>query len=74
MGEEIDPEEENLRVIYDSILDFYEVHNTEKLDDEDSLAVIMDFWIDYGLAALNRRLKAKYKDIIKNVKDPYPGA
>lgn len=68
-----DPEEENLKTVYFALLDFFEANNPEKMSDEDALAVLLDFWIDYGLDALNRILRRKYSKGIDNVMDPYVG-
>lgn len=34
----MDPEELNLKRVYDALLDFYEVHNADMLDDDGKLA------------------------------------
>ena len=68
-----DPEEENLKTVYYALIDFFEANNPEKVADEDALAVLLDYWIDYGLHALNRLLRRKYNKSIDNVMDPYVG-
>jgi len=45
--------------LHSSLIDFYSKHKPENVD-EDVLTILMQFFIDAGGVALNRKLMAKY--------------
>jgi len=54
-----------------ALCDFYKRKNPSKLS-KSTISILIQYWWDYGLGPLNRKLQLKYGDVLR-LKDPLDG-